>query len=162
MTRKDPEYEYILNKARHFCDYQERCIKEVTDKLNSWKVKKVVMEKVVERLIKEEFLNEDRFVRLFVTSKFRNFHWGRNKIIHELQKRNIPDLIIQIGLQEIDDEEYLITLAELLIKKSREIRSENPLQRKQKLMTFAVGKGYHYEAVRQVMREHGKELRISE
>jgi regulatory protein len=160
MTQQQSDYDYILNKARHFCDYQERCIQDLVLKLQSWKIKKEVMERVIEKLIHEGFINEERYARLFAGGKFRNLHWGKNKIIHELQRRNIPDLIIQIGLKEIEDEDVDNTLAELLIKKSRELSKETPRTRKNKLITFAYGKGYPFDQISKVLSSNSSVLKI--
>ena len=50
-------------------------------------------------------------------AKFRIKKWGRNKIIAELRARKIPELIIQIGLEEIDEYEYIKVLRETIEKK---------------------------------------------
>ena len=154
----DAESEFILNKIRAFCAFQERCLSEVAVKLKAWKVGQQRMEKILEQLIKEDYLNEERFARSFAGGKFRINHWGKTKIIYELERRQVPDLIIQIGLEEIDDEEYIETLNELLLRKNREIHENDPLKRKQKLILYAVQKGYHYGLVKQVAE--GLKLKI--
>ena len=147
--------DYILSKVRSFCAYQERCISEVAGKLKVWKVGHNHAEKILEQLIREDYLNEERFARSFAGGKFRNNHWGKTKIICELEKRQVPDLIIQIGLEEIDEEEYVETLKELLKRKNREIRETDPLKRKQKLIAYAMQKGYHYGLVKQEIGKQG-------
>ena len=147
------EPEYILNKLRSYCALQERCISEVEQKLAEWKVGHARSEKIIEQLIKEDYLNEERFARSFAGGKFRINHWGKTKIIYELEKRKVPDLIIQIGLEEIDDAEYEETLKEVLIRKNREIKDNDPYKRKQKLTAYAFQKGYHYELIRKIIAE---------
>ena len=147
------EPEYILNKLRSYCALQERCISEVEQKLTEWKVGHAGSEKIIEQLIKEDYLNEERFARSFAGGKFRINHWGKTKIIYELEKRKVPDLIIQIGLEEIDDAEYEETLKEVLIRKNREIKDNDPYKRKQKLTAYAFQKGYHYELIRKIIAE---------
>ncbi len=120
-------------------------------KLREWKVGQKRAEKILEQLIHEDYLNEERFARSFAGGKFRINHWGKTKIIYELEKRQVPDLIIQIGLEEIEDEEYTETLEELLQRKNREIRETDPFKRKQKLIAFGMQKGYHYGLVKQVI-----------
>ena len=146
-----PDSDFILNKARHFCAYQERCIKDVSDKLNRWKVRPAMAEKVIEQLIKEGYLDEERYARFFAGGKFRINHWGKNKIMHELARRGIPELIIQIGLEEIEEKEYKEALHDLLIRKNREIKEKDPLKRKKKLYSFGLQKGYDYPLVRKML-----------
>jgi regulatory protein len=145
------EADHILSKARSYCALQERCISETEDKLREWKVKPDKAEKIIEQLIKEDYLNEERFAKSFAGGKFRINHWGKTKIIYELERRKVPDLIIQIGLEEIREDDYEETLKELLVRKNREIKDIDPYRRKQKLVAFALQKGYHYGLVKQVM-----------
>jgi regulatory protein len=145
------EADHILSKARSYCALQERCISETEEKLREWKVKPDKAEKIIEQLIKEDYLNEERFAKSFAGGKFRINHWGKTKIIYELERRKVPDLIIQIGLEEIEEDEYEETLKELLVRKNREIKDKDPYKRKQKLVAFALQKGYHYGLVKQAI-----------
>jgi regulatory protein len=142
---------YILSKIRGFCAYQERCIHDVQEKLREWKVGEKQAEKIIEQLTREDYLNEERFARSFAGGKFRINHWGKTKIIYELERRQVPDLIIQIGLEEINDEEYIETLKEILQRKNREIKEKDPIKRKQKLIAFGLQKGFHYGLVKEVV-----------
>jgi regulatory protein len=139
--------EYILNKARSYCAYQERCISEVVGKLREWKVGQKRAENIIEQLMKDDYLNEERFARSFAGGKFRINHWGKTKIIYELEKRQIPDLIIQIGLEEIDEEEYKDSLRDLLQRKNRELREPDLFKRIQKLTAFGIQRGFHYSLI---------------
>jgi regulatory protein len=149
----DQDHEYLLTKIRGFCAFQERCIHDVTEKLNEWKVGQKHIEKIIDQLIKEDYLNEERFAKSYAGGKFRINHWGKTKIIYELGKRQVPDLIIQIGLQEIDDDEYEGTLKEILLRKSREIREKDPYKKRQKLITHAAQKGYDYNLIKHVIEK---------
>ena len=119
MTEKEKQaHSFILSRAQNYCSYQERCINDVHTKLREWNVKSEVAERIIKQLVDDDFINEERFARNFAGSKFRIKKWGKNKIIYELKRKGIPDLIIQIGLQEIEDTEYLHAIKELLSKKS--------------------------------------------
>lgn len=143
----------MLNKARQYCSVQERCLKEVSDKLAEWKVSTSRAEKIIGTLIQEDYLNEERFARLFAGGKFRINHWGKTKIIWELKKKQVPDLIIQIGLEEIDDEEYMATLKDLLRKKGREVNESQPAKRRKKLTDFALQRGFHFNIIQRALGE---------
>ena len=143
------DFDFVLNRARHYCSTQERCIQDVNAKLQSWKVSQKNIDKIIESLRKDNYLNEERYARLYAGGKFRINHWGKNKIIYELTKKKIPELIIQIGLQEISDEEYYNTLLDLMKKKKREISDTDPFVIRKKLLNFAMQKGYHYSLAMQ-------------
>ena len=144
-------HDYILNKARNYCAYQERCLEEVKTKLKEWKVQSRFMDNILEDLLRDDFIYEERFARIYSSGKFRNNHWGKNKIIYELKKRKIPDLFIEIGLQEIDENEYDKTLKYLIKRKNKEIRDENLYSRKRKLINFARTKGYRFAHVEKLI-----------
>ncbi|MBK9291528.1 MAG: RecX family transcriptional regulator [Bacteroidetes bacterium] len=146
-----PEHEFFLEKARHFCDYQERCIFEVREKLQSWNVRPEVAEQIIVQLEKEGYLDEDRYVRAFALGKLRHNKWGRNKIIYALRQKRIPELIIQIGLSEIDSEEYLNVLRSVLSEKR--ISETDPYKYKAKLANYAIQKGFQPSLVWQVINE---------
>ncbi len=147
------EEDHILVKLRQFCAYQERCIHDVEEKMKEWQVGHKHAEKIIEQLIKDDYLNEERFARSFAGGKFRINHWGKTKIIHELERRQVPDLIIQIGLEEIDDDEYAETLKEILQRKNREIHEKDHYKRKQKLIAFALQKGYDYGSIKTTLEK---------
>lgn len=146
-------FSFILSKAQAYCTYQERCINDLVIKLREWKIKDEVAEKIINKLVEDDYINEERFVRNFAGSKFRIKKWGKNKIIYELKRKGLPDLIIQIGLEEIEDEEYLHAMKELLSKKSFSIDEKDPLKRKHKLARYAISKGYRSGLVWDVLNQ---------
>jgi regulatory protein len=141
----------LLEKARQFCDYQERCLAEVRDKLRSWSAAPHLIDKIIIQLEKENYLDEDRFVRSYALGKLRNNKWGRNKIIYGLRQKGIPELIIQIGLEEIESEEYVQTLKEVLSAKN--INENDPFKLKNKLARYAIQKGFQPNLVWDVINE---------
>jgi len=148
-----PDPEVILNKARHYCSYQERCKQEVMDKMRYWKAPKEMAEKIVQQLIDENFLNEERFARAFASGKFKINHWGKKKIRYELGHRGIPEQTILKGLEELEDNDYEDSLHQLLAKKNREIKEQDHFKRKKKLISFALQKGYDYSLIKKTIDE---------
>ena len=80
---KNPE---ILKKTENYCSYQERCKKEVIEKLSTLKLDKSEIDDVISYLIKNDYINEERFALAFTQGKFRIKKWGKIKIILELKK----------------------------------------------------------------------------
>lgn len=136
-------HQYLLARCQKYCSYQERSLFEVQMKLNEWQSQPKVAEKIIAQLVADNYLNEERFAKSYAVGKFRNKKWGKNKIIYELRKKQIPDLIIQIGLSEIDEDEYFKTLKEILSKKAFELKEANQLKKKYKLASYAINKGFH-------------------
>jgi regulatory protein len=142
----------FLIKAASFCAYQERTKSEVAEKLTEWGLDSNQTDDVITELIAQKYLNEARFVASFVRGKFRHNHWGRLKIRQELKMKGISNDLIQKGFLEIDDEAYEGTLCELLEKKAKTLKGEQPLVRKQKLLRFAQSKGFEPDLIWKVLR----------
>jgi regulatory protein len=141
----------FLIKAASFCAYQERTIGEVSDKLIEWGLDANQTDDVVAELIAQKYLNEARFTASFVRGKFRHNHWGRIKIRQELKLRGISNDLIVKGFKEIDDQEYETTLREILDKKARTLKGEQPLLRKQKLVRYAQSKGFEADLIWEIL-----------
>ena len=136
------QHKYILGKAKNYCAYQERSVFEMKNKLFEWKLRPDAIQKVINILEEENYLNEQRFARVFAGSKFRIKKWGRNKIIAELRARRVPDLMIQIGLEEINEYEYIKVLRETIEKKKLSFDNPDSTEVKQKIYNFALSRGF--------------------
>ena len=145
-----------LIKAANFCAYQERTHKEVRNKLYELEVFGDKSEVIITWLIENNYLNEERFARLFAGSKFRQKKWGRIKIRQELKMRGVSDYCLKAGMSEIDEDDYMVTLQEIIEKKSKDIKESNKLIIKQKLVKFALSRGFENDLVFDVV---GKFLR---
>ena len=97
----------IQSKLEYYCAYQERCYKEVEEKLYSFAANSAEKEEILTYLIENNFINEERFAQSFVRGKHNYKLWGKNRIINELKYRNISSKIIEIALKEISETVYL-------------------------------------------------------
>lgn len=149
-----PGHEFLLAKMQNYCSYQERSFFDVKSKLINWNVQENVINEIINELVKEDYLNEERFAKAYAGGKFRINKWGKNKIINELNKKQIPDIYIQIGLHEIDDEEYFNTLKEVISKKDATLNVSDPEKRMQRLANYAISKGYSRGIVWKVLNEN--------
>lgn len=135
--------EQAFQKIKHYCGYQERCHAEVKDKLYSYGLWKKDVELLISQLIEENYLNEERFAKLFAGGKFRMKHWGRVKIKYELKQKKISEYCIKKGLQEINEDDYAKTLNKLASTKWRSLSSEkNIFVKKSKAMNYLLQKGF--------------------
>ncbi len=142
-----------MEKARSFCAYQERCQQEVIKKLTSFKLNEDEINYVLLQLIQGEYLNEERYARAYVSGKIRIKQWGRRKIRFELKRKGLTDKCIEIGMQEVEDEEYLETLGKLARYKWKQVKETHPFRKKQKVMSYLYGKGYESDLIQDVLKE---------
>ncbi len=149
--RRDPDT--VLERIRHYCAYQERCVREVDLKLMQWKIAPDQHKKIIRLLQEEGFIDEDRFARLFVRGKFHVNKWGKLKIRYELRNRSIPEAIIAKSLDEIGEEDYQQTIRELILRKMSEINSSETPNIREKIINFVTGKGFELYLVTTVLSE---------
>jgi regulatory protein len=142
-----------LLKLQRFCAYQDRCHAEVRSKLIELGVYGDDIEEVMTELIKENFLNEERFAKSFARGKFRMKQWGRQRILQGLQARHISEYCIKKGLAEIDETEYRATLRTILQRKKSEMTETNPFAVRQKLMQYAFTRGFETELTAAILEE---------
>ena len=142
-----------LKKIIHYCSYQERCHREVTDKLYGYGLYKADVNEVLSYAIEHNYLNEERFAVQFAGGKFRMKHWGRKKIQYEMQQKGISSYLIKMALKNLDEEEYQQTLTRLAAKKWQELKGEHYLTRQSKTMSYLLHKGYEPQLVSKIIHE---------
>ncbi len=145
--------EQAFQKLKHYCGYQERCHREAREKAYSLGMKKADVEELVSRLIEENYLNEERFAKLFAGGKFRAKQWGRTKIKYELKQRKISEYCINKALKEIDEEEYFSTLDKLAKKKWNSIKGAgtNQFVKMTKTRDFLLQRGFESGIIQQTI-----------
>lgn len=143
-----------MQKAKHFCAFQERCHSEVKEKLYSFDLKKNDVEEIISRLIEENFLNEERFAIQYAGGKFRVKQWGRVKIKYQLKQKQVSEYCIRKALTIIDDEQYLKTLGDLADSKLNTLKNEkNTFVKRKKLGDYLRVKGYEADLIYVVVNE---------
>ncbi|TDQ33158.1 regulatory protein RecX [Zeaxanthinibacter enoshimensis] len=147
---------YTLDEARSkiesYCAYQERCHKEVREKLLKMNMIPEAIDQIIGHLIQENYLNEERFAKAFARGKYHQKSWGRVRIRMELKQRDISEFIIREALKETE-EGYEETLHALALKRLEQIREKNPLKRKKKLADYLLYRGWESHLVYEKLGE---------
>jgi len=137
----------IKRKIEQFCVYQDRCHKEVEQKMRDYELIPEAREMILLSLMQDNFLNEERFAKSFARGKFRIKNWGKQRIIRELKFREISAYNIKTALKEIDAQEYLDTIYRITEKRSQSILETNSYKKKKKLIDFLMRKGFENELI---------------
>ncbi len=143
------ERDIALKKMIHYCDYQDRCKKEIFTKLDTFELDDNDRDFIVNFLNDEGFINDERYCRSFVKGKLNLKKWGVNKIKLSLIAKGIDREIIDDILSEIDKDSYKEELVNLL--KNKKINEDDPYKRKAKLIRYAVSKGYSISEVMEAL-----------
>ena len=145
--------EQIIKKLESFCAYRERCESEVKQKLYQLAADVKETDFYINYLKENNFLNEDRFIAAFARGKFNIKSWGKRKIIQELQVKRIDSKKILQSIENIDEGQYFVRLQDLLEKNLRTIKEIDVFKKKQKLMQYAMQKGYEMELIIEALKE---------
>ena len=150
MKKDMTEQEAYLQLAA-LCAQAEHCQQEMRDKMRRWEVDETVQNRIIDRLIKERYVDDERYARAFVKDKIRYNKWGRRKVQQVLWQKHIDAEIQQRVLDEIDEKEYLDILRPLLKQKRKSIKAESDYELNQKLIRFALGRGFGFDIIRQCL-----------
>lgn len=146
-------YKTLLNKAMAQCSRREYCCEDIRNKLNSWGVTGVDSEKILNELIKENFINELRFASAFVRDKFKYNKWGKIKIGMHLKAKKIPLNIIKTALDDIDYEIYSNVLKGIISSHRRTVKAKDQYDLRAKLLRHALSKGFESSLVYEILNE---------
>ena len=137
--------EQALIKAQNICASQERCKDDIRKKLYDWKMLSMEIEKILKKLVEDNFIDENRYAGYYVRDKYKLNKWGRIKIEFSLRQKQIEQSIIASALDEINEKEYKEIFRNELTKKRKSLKNEEKYKLKEKLMRFAQSRGYEVE-----------------
>lgn len=148
----------LLQRAMRACSEREYCISDITVLLVRWGADSEEMRGwIIERLVKEKFIDEHRYSRAFVLDHFRHSQWGRVKISMALKQKRVDPAAVSSGMEAIGEEEYLELLQKIISDQRRRIKSKSRIDLKGKLLRHALGKGFEshlvYDAINALFRE---------
>ena len=150
MKKEMTEQEAYLQLAA-ICAQAEHCEQEMRDKMKRWEIDETVQNRIIDRLTKERYIDNERYARAFVKDKIRYNKWGRRKVQQALWMKRIDHDIQQRVLDEIDVKEYLDVLRPLLKQKRKSIKADSDYEMNQKLVRFALSRGFTFDIIRQCL-----------
>ena len=131
------------------CAQAEHCQYEMLEKMRRWELPEDAQARVMQRLVSERYVDDERYAHAFVKDKIRYNKWGRRKVEQALWQKRIDEDIRKRVLDDVDDDEYLHVLRPLLKQKRKTIKAQNDYELNQKLIRFAVGRGFTFDIIRQ-------------
>jgi len=150
MYRKTLTKEQVLQKLRFYCRYQQRCQGEIRQKLFELGTKKD-HDQLINELIRENCLSDERFALAFVSGRFKMKQWGRKKIQQGLREKQVSDEVAQKALAQINKREYMIVLNKLAKERYSSLKHEQYLIRRKKTMDYLMQKGYEVDLIKEAM-----------
>ena len=141
------EQEALL-KLSALCSQAEHSSGEMMDKMRRWMLPSDVAERILDRLIDERFVDDERFARFFVRDKIRVDRWGRRKIEQALYKKGVASDISQRVLDAVPADDYIEILRQLIAAKRRTVKADSDYELNGKLIRFAMGRGFDMDIIR--------------
>ena len=143
----------VLDKMAKYCAYQERCVKNVRDKLKTFDIPEEDKTKILDYLLDNRFVNDERYAKAFVRGKVNQSGWGVNKIRFHLIQKGINKDIIEEALGQTDEKVYRQRLIEILKTKAKTVKADSDFEKKRKLAAYAMQKGFEGSLVWEVVKE---------
>ena len=142
-----------LEKLRKYCAYQERSHKDVSQKMWDLEIPSEWKDDIVLGLMKENFLNEERFARTYARGKFNIKKWGRVKITQGLKRHEVSKKCIQLALTEIDQDKYFKVLRQTIEEKRSSLKEKNQWKRKSAIYRFVAQRGFEGNLISEILNE---------
>ena len=149
MSHKSYTFLEIKQKMVNYCVYQDRCHQEVEQKMRDFLLIPEAKEEILLYLMRENYLNEERFARSYIRGKFYIKSWGRNKIRNHLKFKGVPEKLINRCFDEIDDGDYEKTILKIY-DQYHDRQTGQAYQKKSKTIKYLLGRGFEYEEILQV------------
>lgn len=153
QEKKSFTFDEIKQKLMYYCAYQDRCHFEVEQKMRDFLLIPEAKDELLLFLMKENYLNEERYTRSYIRGKFYIKNWGKNKIRLHLKQKQIDEKLIQRSMDEIHDEDYQSVLKKLYTSYFDNLKGLQAYQKSIKTTRYLLSRGFEYDRIREVIEE---------
>ena len=148
--------ERILDRMRRLCSMREYCTSDIEGKIIAALKKRPqedspeedigrIVRDMMEQLRKDGYVDDERYARAYVRDKSALSGWGRFKIARALSAKGIDSETVSAAMKELDDGKAKGKMRKVLALKAASLaKSEDGMTLRQKLLRFALGRGYSY------------------
>lgn len=153
MNNEDLTVQQLYTAMAALCSRSEHCSSDIRDKIAAKGLDQETAEEFINQLIKEKFIDDERYIRSYVSDKFRFNRWGKVKIRHYLRMRKLSDHLIEEELSRIDTDKYREVLIKTLREKARSIKTKDPYQKMGQIIRFAQNRGFEPELIHRYLND---------
>ncbi|MEZ5107211.1 MAG: regulatory protein RecX [Draconibacterium sp.] len=153
MENREVIVKEAYSKMAQLCSRSEQCSVDIRRKMITYDLVNEVVEEIIEKLKEEKFIDDERFVKAYVSDKFRLNKWGKIKMQHYLKMKGLSDKLIQLGMDSIDDEKYKLVLIKTMKDKAKTIRNKNKFEKMGQIIRFTQSRGFEAELIHRYMNE---------
>ena len=136
-----------LAALMRLCARAERSTGDALRLMQRWGLSEGDRQQVLQRLVRDRFIDDARYAEAFVRDKLRLSGWGEYKIRAALLRKGIARATIDAALRQTDRAAMGRRLEEQLRRKMRSLKGGTPFERRNKLLRYGLSLGYDYETV---------------
>ncbi len=163
LNNLDKAYSRVYFKVLNFLSFSKRSESEILGKIQTYifkthlspKEKEILKDRVITNLKSDGYLtesNDEDYASSYIQGlKNSGKSFNKIRVLKFLLKKGISKDIMDESLSEIEDEDIYESVLKEAEKKIKYIKGENNFQKKQKLTTFLLRKGYPYETISSVI-----------
>lgn len=135
-------YYEIYNMALTYIEIKMRTSKEIKDYLNKKNFNTKLIDEVLDRLNKEGYLNEEKYIDAFVNDKVNLTNWGPYKIKKSLLDLELDETLINNKLNTINENIWNGKIEKIINKKLNSLKNKSNYMVKNKLKIDLYNLGY--------------------
>ena len=151
--RKPKSAQQALQSLMRLCARSEKSSGDALRLMQQWQVPQAERQGVLERLVKERFIDDGRYAEAYVREKSRLSGWGARKIAMQLRQKGVSQAIIDEALRQLDSNVELPRLVEKLRRKIRTTKYTSDYELRGKLMRYALSLGFDYDIAQRAVED---------
>ena len=137
-----------FNSAIRSLKLRDHSEKEIKDKLRQKEFNNSVIEKAIAKLYKLDFLNDERFARIWVSDRIKLKPKGKKALEIELKQKGVHSNIIEKVLEKSFGENGELELAKKVFAKAdKKYSGLGSKEKKQKITEYMMRKGFRWGEV---------------
>lgn len=140
-------FDEALDRCRFLAAKGECCTFDLEQKMHNWGVQSPDIQRVIDSLVAERFVDNLRFATAYVRDKTRFNHWGRVKTTLMLRQKHIDKQVINEAFNELLESDYQRAFEAERDKKLRQLRALKPFERNRKTAAYLIQKGFEPDFV---------------
>ncbi|MFI3247540.1 MAG: regulatory protein RecX [Rikenellaceae bacterium] len=160
IKTKTPEQ--ALNSLMALCARAEKSSGDAYRLMARWGVEKSEQPKILEQLIKDRFIDDERFAAAYIRDKINLSGWGRFKIQAQLSQKGVAKEIIEEQLSTIDKGRMDERLEQLIERRARTTKYTTKYQLRDKLIRYGASLGYDFSSVNEAVTKAISDIKNEE
>lgn len=150
---KETDKNEQFKKMAALCARTEQCSADIHKKIIAAGLSEEEASEIVEKLREENYLNDKRYVKAYVSDKFRLNKWGKVKIRYYLRMKGLTDSLIDSELNNIDENKYRQVLIRTMKDKARTLKKKPRYEMMGQIIRFTQNRGFEPELIHRYLNE---------